>query len=127
MRGAAGEKGQANGGHGQRPAEPLELLVGREPLAPLLLVLLHETARLAAVRPQAPSFREVEHLAHDFEDPVRLVRLGPVLVVQRRDVLAFDFVDGELAELGQHELLHQPAAAFVELVWISNHFNPIPH
>ena len=131
---AAGQHEQANCGHGRRrlrargldlgqhQAEPLEFLVSQETLAPLLLVLLHEAARVAAVRPQAPGFRKVEHLADDFEDPVRLVGRGPVPVVQRRDVFAFDIVDGELAELGQHELLHQPAAAR-DGPWLAAHFD----
>ena len=59
------------------------------------LHILYKAAGISAVRAQAPGFREIEHLPHRLEDPVRLIGLVPAPVMQRRDVLAFDFVDGK--------------------------------
>ena len=81
----------------------------RKPLALLLLVLLHEPARVRPVLAQAPGFGQVEHLSDHLEDPVRLIGRLAVSVVQRRDVLAFHRLDRELAQLRQHEFHHQPA------------------
>ena len=82
----------------------------QEPLALLLLVLLHEAAGVGTVLAQAPGLREIEHLPDHLEDAVRLVGCVPVLVMQGGDVFPVYVVDRHLAEIGDHEFLHQPAA-----------------
>lgn len=82
----------------------------------------HEAARVPAVGMQAPGFRKIEHLPHHLEDLARLIGRVPVPVVQCRDVLAFDFVNGELAEFRQHELPDQPALAR-DGPWLAAHLD----